>query len=63
MIEQLTIASYNVQCLGKDITGKRKRKEIKDFFLNTKPKPDLLLIQEHSCSLQEVTALKEEREF
>jgi hypothetical protein len=37
MIEQLTIASYNVQCLGKDITGKRKRKEIKDFFLNTKP--------------------------
>jgi hypothetical protein len=39
--------------LGKDTIGKRKKHEIKDFFQNTNPKPEILLIQEYTYSLKE----------
>jgi hypothetical protein len=63
MIEQMTMASYNVQCLGKDTIGRRKRREIKEFFQNTNPKPEILLIQEHTYSLKDCMEKSKEMDF
>lgn len=51
--DQLNIASFNVQSFGRGAAGARKRRDIRDFFRRTKPRPDILLLQEHKFSLQE----------
>lgn len=51
--DQLNIASLNVQNFGRGAAGARKRRDIRDFFRHTIPRPDILLIQEHKFSLQE----------
>lgn len=53
MDSQLTLASYNVQGLGRDHTGIRKRRKIRDFLRKSQPRPDVLLIQEHKLSPDE----------
>lgn len=45
--DQLVILTYNVQCLGHDMEGLRKRREIADTIGKLKPKPDVVLFQEH----------------
>jgi hypothetical protein len=34
MSNSLTVASYNVQVLGKGLAGARKRRELRDLMLN-----------------------------
>lgn len=51
--DQLSLASYNVQSLGRGAAGARKRRDLRDFFRNTRPSPDVLMIQEHKLSLKE----------
>lgn len=53
MLEPLTVASLNIQCLGRERAGFLKRREIKEFFARTTPRPDLLIIQEHKLSIHE----------
>nr|PNR49067.1 hypothetical protein PHYPA_010963 [Physcomitrium patens] len=53
MNNHLTLTSLNVQGLGRDIIGVRKRREIRDFFQKSQPKPEIILVQEHKLSLEE----------
>lgn len=55
----LTIATQNVRCLGRGLSGRRKRAEIKDFYKNTTTPTDLLLVQE--IKLPESAYLKQAR--
>ena len=57
--ERFTIATQNVRCLGQGFTGRKKRKEIKDFFRQTTPPTDILLLQE--VKLPEEACLKQAR--
>ena len=57
--DKLTIATQNVRSLGQGLAGRRKRKEIKNFFKLTTPTTDILLLQE--TKLPEEACLKQAR--
>ena len=57
--EKLTVASQNVRCLGQGFIGRRKRKEIKDIFKNTKHPTDILVL--HEVKLPENACMKQAR--
>ena len=42
--DKITIATQNTRGLGQGLAGRRKRKEIKDFFKNTSPQTDIILL-------------------
>ena len=62
-IEQLTLATLNVQGLGRDMAGVRKRRELKEFFARSNPKPDILLIQEHKFTLRDCNRRLKQMDF
>ena len=57
--DKLTLATRNVRCLGQGFIGRRKRKEIKDFFAHTTPPTNILLLQE--IKIPEAACLKQAR--
>lgn len=63
MIEPLTLASFNVQGLGRDLIGVRKRRDIRDFFQKSHPRPDTLMVQEHKLSLEKGKKNSKQLEF
>lgn len=60
---QLTVASLNVQGLGKDHNGIRKRREMKDLFQRATPRPNILLIQKHKFSRDECLEKTKQLDF
>lgn len=57
--ERLTIATQNARGLGQGLAGRRKRKELKNIFINTTPSTDILLLQE--IKLPEEACLRQAR--
>lgn len=51
--DQLTVASYNIQCLGRGLEGVRKRRKLRELFHSIQPQPDLVLLQEVRLTLTE----------
>ena len=62
-VDQLTLATLNIQDLGRDMAGVRKRRELKEFFHRSNPQPDILLIQEHKFTLQECKRRLKQMDF
>ena len=56
---RLTIATQNARGLGQGLAGRRKRKELKNIFVNTTPSTDILLLQE--TKLPEEACLRQAR--
>ena len=57
--DKITIATQNTRCLGQGLTGRRKRRDLKDLFKHTTPSTDILLLQETKIS--ETASLKQAR--
>lgn len=53
MDDTLILASFNVQGLGRDLTGVRERREIRYFFQKSDPRREIIMVQEHKFSLEE----------
>lgn len=56
MFDQLTIASYNIQCLGRGLNGRRKRRKIRDLLHISHLQPDIILLQEERLTLTKCIA-------
>lgn len=52
MNNPLILASLNLPGFGRDMLGVRKRREVRDFFQEFHPKPEIILMQEHKLSLE-----------
>ncbi|KAG0571880.1 hypothetical protein KC19_VG050900 [Ceratodon purpureus] len=62
-VDQLTLATFNVQGLGRDMDGVRKRREFKEFFLRSNPKPDILMIHEDKFTLRDCNKRLKQMDF
>lgn len=49
----LNFATWNVRSLGQGIQGARKHNDIRNFFDNSNPKVEIILLQEHCYSIED----------
>ena len=61
--EDISIASWNIRALSKGLASLRKKRETKNFLLNSHPTSKILLLQKHQYSQKDCLSLTKTLEF